>query len=119
MVGIGTLISIGFLAYWFGRWRRPRLLESRWLLRTLVVCGPASFVAIEAGWIVTEMGRQPYIIYGYRRVSESLTTSSLVDVMLLVFTLLYVLLSVVCVVALRSELKLTPRGAGPKPAEAG
>nr|MDQ5807296.1 cytochrome ubiquinol oxidase subunit I [Actinomycetota bacterium] len=114
MIGIGTLIAAAFLAYWFGRWRRPQLLESKWLLRTLVACGPLAFVAIEAGWIVTEMGRQPYIVYGYRRVSESLTTSSLVDVMLFVFTLLYVLLSVVCVVALRSELKLTPRGAGPK-----
>ena len=114
MTAIGTLIAIGFLAYWLGRWKRPRWLESRWLLWTLVACGPLSFVAIEAGWIVTEMGRQPYIVYGYRRVSESLTTSSLVDAMLFVFTLLYVLLSVVCVVALRSELKLTPRGAGPK-----
>ncbi|HEX2085411.1 MAG TPA: cytochrome ubiquinol oxidase subunit I [Solirubrobacteraceae bacterium] len=116
MIGVGTLISVGFLAYWFARWRRPRWLESRWLPRLLVACGPASFVAIEAGWIVTEMGRQPWIIYGYRRVSESLTTSTLVDVMLFVFTGLYVLLSVVCVVALRSEMRLTPRGAGPKAA---
>lgn len=116
MIGIGTLISIAFLAYWFGRWRRPRLLENRWLLRLLLACGPLSFVAIEAGWVVTEMGRQPYIIYGYRRVSESLTTSSLVDVMLFAFVGLYVLLAVVCVVALRSELRLTPRGATPKAA---
>jgi cytochrome d ubiquinol oxidase subunit I len=116
MIAVGMLISVGFLAYWFARWRRPRWLESRWLPRVLVACGPASFLAIEAGWVVTEMGRQPYIIYGYRRVSESLTTSGLVDVMFFVFTLLYVLLSVVCVVALRSELRLTPRGVTPREA---
>ncbi len=118
MIGIGTLLGAAFLAYWLARWRRPRWLERTWLLRLLVACGPLSFVAIEAGWVVTEMGRQPWIIYGYRRVSDALTTSTLVDVMFVTFTLLYVLLSVVCVSALRSELALLPRRARLREAEA-
>jgi cytochrome d ubiquinol oxidase subunit I len=111
MVGLGTLMGLLTFAYWFARWKRPHWLEKRALLWPLVAAGPAAFAAIEAGWVVTELGRQPWIIYGFRRVSESLTPSGLVQLMFLLFTLLYVLLSVVTVVALRSELALLPRSA--------
>jgi cytochrome d ubiquinol oxidase subunit I len=111
MVGIGTLLGLVTIAYWFARWRRPAWLRGRRLLWGLVAAGPLSFACIEAGWIVTEVGRQPWIIYGFRRVSESLTGSALVGLMFVLFTLLYVALSVVTVVALRSELALLPRRA--------
>ena len=76
-----------------------------------MAAGPAAFVAIEAGWTVTEMGRQPWIIYGFRRTSESLTESGLVDLMFVLFTLLYIGLSAVTIVALRSEMALLPQSA--------
>jgi cytochrome d ubiquinol oxidase subunit I len=63
MVGIGTLLAlIGalYLAVWA---RRRRLPESLWFYRALVVAGPLSVVALIAGWIVTEVGRQPWVVY--------------------------------------------------------
>lgn len=111
MAGIGTLMGLVTFAYWFARWRRPGWLAGRRLLWIIAIFGPLSFAAVEAGWTVTEVGRQPWIIYGLRRTSESLTTSSLVGLMFVLFTLLYIGLAVVTVVALRSELALLPKSA--------
>ena len=111
MVGVGTFLGLLTFAYWFARWRRPRWLEGRALPVAIVASGPLAFASVEAGWIVTELGRQPWIIYGLRRTSESLTDSALVGLMFVIFTLLYVVLSIVTVVALRSELELLPRSA--------
>jgi cytochrome d ubiquinol oxidase subunit I len=111
MIMIGNVLIVGFLGYWFARWKRRRWLASKPLLGLLAACAPLSFLAIEAGWVVTELGRQPWIIYGLRRTSDSLTDSPLVGAMFLVFTLLYIGLAIVTVVALRSELALLPRSA--------
>ena len=54
--------------------RRRRLPDSRWFLRAAVAAGPAAFLAIEAGWIVTEVGRQPWIMQGVMRTSEAVTS---------------------------------------------
>lgn len=111
MAGIGLLLTAACGLYWFARWRRQRWLHGRVVPLAIVACGPLAFVAIEAGWTVTEVGRQPWIVYGYLRTSEALTTSPLVGLMFLLFTLLYVVLSAVTIVALRSELRLLPRTA--------
>jgi cytochrome bd ubiquinol oxidase subunit I len=111
MVGIGTLLPAAIGAYFLARWRRPRWLERRALYLPIVASGPLAFVAIEAGWTVTEVGRQPWIVYGLVRTSTTLTTSPLVGLMFLLFSALYVGLSAVTVVALRSERSLLPRRA--------
>jgi cytochrome d ubiquinol oxidase subunit I len=112
MVAIGLLLGLVTFGYWLARWKRPRLLDGpRWPLLLIAACGPLAFLCVEAGWVVTEVGRQPWIVYGYRRVSASLTDSPLVGLMFVVFTVLYVLLSAVTIVALRSELAILPRSA--------
>jgi len=60
---VATGFAMLILAAWAGWlwWRRRRLPDDRWLLRALVVAGPLGFIAIEAGWVVTEVGRQPWI----------------------------------------------------------
>ncbi|MFQ3252600.1 MAG: cytochrome d ubiquinol oxidase subunit I [Loktanella salsilacus] len=71
MVGIGfAMLGIGL---WGGiqRWR-GRLYDTKWLHRAAVVMGPMGFVAVLAGWITTEVGRQPFTVYGLLRTSESL-----------------------------------------------
>lgn len=73
MVGIGTflaLLGIGFL--WL-RWRRPALLDHPRFLRLIALSTPLGFIAVEAGWVVTEVGRQPWIIYGIMRTKDALT----------------------------------------------
>lgn len=109
MILAGLFLAAVTGAYWLARWRRPSWLSQRLLPAAIVVSGPLAFAAIEAGWIVTEVGRQPWIVYGYLRTSDALTSSSLVGLMFVLFTALYIVLSVVTVVALRSELSLVPR----------
>jgi cytochrome d ubiquinol oxidase subunit I len=73
MVGIGTLLAALALLWGFARWRRPRWLESTLFLKTLVATTPLGFIALEAGWIVTEVGRQPWIIYRVLRTADAVT----------------------------------------------
>lgn len=73
MVGIGTLLAlVGMVVLWV-RWRRRRLPESVWLYRAVVACGPLSLVALLCGWVVTEVGRQPFVVYGVMRTSQAVT----------------------------------------------
>jgi cytochrome bd ubiquinol oxidase subunit I len=73
MVGVGTLLFL--LAIWLAiAWLRKRdLPDTRWFLRAVAVSGVAAVIALEAGWIVTEVGRQPWIVYGFMRTSEAVT----------------------------------------------
>ena len=73
MVGIGTLLALlgaFYLAVWF---RRKRLPESIWFYRALVVAGPLSVVALIAGWVVTEVGRQPWVVYRVMPTAAAVT----------------------------------------------
>ncbi|HEX7126240.1 MAG TPA: cytochrome ubiquinol oxidase subunit I [Thermodesulfobacteriota bacterium] len=105
MVGCGVLMAA--LAVWFGvAWWRDRRAgrdptARRGLLRALVLAAPLGFVAIEAGWTVTEVGRQPWIAYGVMRTAEGVTPATGVPVTLALFTLLYLGLTVTLIVLLR------------------
>jgi cytochrome d ubiquinol oxidase subunit I len=72
MVGIGFLMA--GLGGWslYARWR-GRLAEDRWLQRAAVLMGPSGFVAVICGWTTTEMGRQPYTVYGLLRTADSVS----------------------------------------------
>lgn len=72
MVGLGLLMIALGVAGVILRWRR-RLYDVRWLHRAMVALAPAGFVALLAGWTVTEVGRQPYTVYGVLRTAESAT----------------------------------------------
>jgi cytochrome d ubiquinol oxidase subunit I len=109
MVLIGGFLPLAIGGYWFSRWKRPRLLRTKPFLALVATAGPLAFVAIEAGWTVTEVGRQPWIVYGLVSTRSVLTTSRLVGVMFALFTALYLVLSTVAVLAVRSELRLRPR----------
>ncbi len=73
MVGIGFALIILSAWFWLAVWRRRGVPTNRWLLRAIVAATPLGFVAIEAGWIVTEVGRQPWIIYNVMRTREGVT----------------------------------------------
>jgi cytochrome bd ubiquinol oxidase subunit I len=100
MLGIGTALAL--LGVWIlVRLVRRRRLDTQWLLRCLVVAGPLAFVAIQAGWIVTEVGRQPWIIQGVMRTEDAVTPMPGLVVPFTTFTLLYVGLAVVVVALMR------------------
>jgi cytochrome bd ubiquinol oxidase subunit I len=73
MVGIGTLLALVGVLVLLVRWRRRQLPESVWVYRALVACGPLSLVALLCGWVVTEVGRQPFVVYGVMRTSQAVT----------------------------------------------
>ncbi len=71
MISIGfAMLAIGVWSLW-RRWK-GELYEATWLHRTMVLMAPSGFVAVLAGWITTEVGRQPYTVYGLMRTSDSL-----------------------------------------------
>jgi cytochrome d ubiquinol oxidase subunit I len=73
MVGIGSLLAflaVVYLGIWI--WRR-RLPESSWFYRALLVAGPLAVVALISGWVVTEVGRQPWVVYGVMRTDAAVT----------------------------------------------
>jgi cytochrome d ubiquinol oxidase subunit I len=104
MVGIGALLlAVTATAAWLAMRRRPPA-GKRWFLRLLVVCAPLGFVGIEAGWVVTEVGRQPWIVQGILRTSEAVTPMPYCVVPFVGFTLLYPLLFAVVVRVLRRQV---------------
>lgn len=71
MVGLGfAMLGLGLWSLWARC--RSRLYDAPWLHRAAIVMGPSGFVAVLAGWITTEVGRQPYTVYGLLRTSDSL-----------------------------------------------
>jgi len=103
MVAAGFAMLI--VAAWAGWlwWRRQRLPDDRWLLRALVAAGPLGFIAIEAGWVVTEVGRQPWIIYRVMRTADAVTPMPGLVVPFVTFTTVYLFLSVILVYLLRRQ----------------
>jgi cytochrome d ubiquinol oxidase subunit I len=73
MVGIGTLLAALGAVFLLVRVRRRRLPESRWFYRGLALAGPASVLALICGWVTTEVGRQPWVVYGVMRTSQAVT----------------------------------------------
>ena len=71
--------------------------DAKWFLRACVAAGPLSFVALEAGWVVTEVGRQPWIIYGVMRTADAVTPVRGLWVPFTLFTLVYLGLAAVVV----------------------
>jgi cytochrome bd ubiquinol oxidase subunit I len=102
MVGICTLL-IG-LGLWFGIgwWRKKDVPRSRWFLRATAASGVAAVIALECGWIVTEVGRQPWIVYNVMRTSDAVTQASGIGVTFAAVVALYVLLGATLIITLRA-----------------
>lgn len=124
MVAIGTLLIAVSLIYLILLWRnlkrkKGELPLPRLLLQVIVLSGPLSMIAIECGWLLAEIGRQPWILRGYMKTVEGATTAPHVDWMLLLFSLLYALLGFTSWIILRrmfdrntAEQEMTKLGIG-------
>ncbi|MBY0611162.1 MAG: cytochrome ubiquinol oxidase subunit I [Beijerinckiaceae bacterium] len=111
MVGIGmAILGLGLWSL-FLRWKGT-LYENRWIQRAAVLMGPAGFVAVLAGWITTESGRQPYTVYGLLRTSDSISPvgAAAVGSSLVAFIIVYF---AVFGAGLFYILRLMNKGAGP------
>src|SRR5579859_7113048 len=112
MVGIGTLLALLGLVYLFLRFRRRGL--PRLLLWAIVAAGPLSVVALIAGWITTEVGRQPWIVYNVMRVSQAVTGAGAIPVGYGALTVVYLILAVIVYAILRRLARVPlPGGLAP------
>lgn len=113
MVGSGmTMLGLSGWAGWTA-WRKRSLPTGRRLLRAFVLATPLGFIAIEAGWMVTELGRQPWIIYGVMRTKDAVTPMPGLSYPFWTITTIYAVLSVVLVVLLRRQFVETAPKAHP------
>src|SRR5258706_2688290 len=107
MVGSGMLMLALTLCADVLWLKYRRLPDNRWLLRGLVAAGPLGFLAIETGWVVTELGRQPWIIYGVMRTSEAVTPMPGLVVPFVIFTAVYIFLALIVALLLRRQFLAT------------
>jgi len=106
MVSIGIITVLSLVAYLTARWRGWRWAHGRLMLGILVACGILGIFAAEFGWMVTEFGRQPYVIQGVMKVSAATTHSRAVVGFAELFPVFYLILFVLTVIALRKGAKL-------------
>jgi cytochrome d ubiquinol oxidase subunit I len=115
MVGIGTMLAaLGALSLWAMRWR-PQLLESPRVLALLALVGPTGFIALEAGWVVTEVGRQPWIIHGIMKTADAVTPVPGQVIHLILFAILYTVIGSCTALLWRRQVQLLPELGGPPP----
>ena len=108
MVTIGVWMMVLSAFFWLGMRRGWAIISKKWFRWLIVLGGPLSILAIEAGWWLAEVGRQPWILRDIMRTSEGATTSGQVDIMLILFALLYLVLGVGSVVVLRRMFRNNP-----------
>lgn len=101
MVGLGLL-------YFFAAWKKKDWISRKWFLMLFIAATPLGFIAVEAGWTVTEVGRQPWILYGYIKTSEAVTPMPGITYSFVVFSLVYLSLSAIVIFLLYRQIKMVP-----------
>ncbi len=118
MVFIGTglaLLTVVYVASW---WRRRRLPGSPWFYRALVAAGPLALVALICGWVATEVGRQPWIVYEVMRTEQGVTDAGGLPVVFVALLIVYLSLLGAVVWLLRRLGRNSPETEVPEPMKA-
>lgn len=108
MVGLGTIMMVISVTYFIVLWRRKTVLNSKWLLKLFVFAIPLGYIALEAGWTVTEVGRQPWIIYGIMRTRDAVTPMPGIAWSFYLFSAIYFSLSLIVIFLLYRQIKMVP-----------
>jgi len=108
MVGLGMLMMLLAVIYFIALWKKKKWLSRKWLLKLFVIATPMGFIAVEAGWTVTEVGRQPWIIYGIMKTADAVTPMPGIIYSFYLFTAIYISLSVIVIFMLYRQIKMVP-----------
>lgn len=111
MVGIGTLLALLVIGFWLARWLRRDPLANRWFLRVAVAAGPLAVLALECGWVATEVGRQPWTVWRVLRTADAASTSTGLWWSYTGVLLVYLGMTVGAIVVLRSMTRRWRAGA--------
>jgi cytochrome d ubiquinol oxidase subunit I len=110
MVLMGMLLlGLGFTAAWL--LYRKKLYETKWFLKAVIFCLPAPFIAFELGWIGTEIGRQPWMIYNILKTVNSTTLSvdaAKVIITLSILSVIYTVIAVIFIIIIKNIIKKGP-----------
>lgn len=106
MVGLGMLMMLLALIYFLALVKKKTWLKSNWLYKLFVIAIPMGFIAIEAGWMVTEIGRQPWIIHGVMRTADAVTPMPGIAYSFYIFTAVYISLSLIVMFLLYRQIKM-------------
>jgi len=108
MVGIGMFLVLLALTV-FIAFRKREWFQKKWFLTLFALATPLGFVAVEAGWTVTEVGRQPWILQGILRTKDAVTPMPGIAWTFYLFTAVYISLSLVIVFLLKRQIQMVPR----------
>ncbi|GGH23722.1 cytochrome ubiquinol oxidase subunit I [Sphingobacterium alkalisoli] len=109
MITLGMLLCGLSLLYFIAIWKKQHWMHTNWFLRLFVFAIPLGFIALEAGWVVTEVGRQPWIIYGIMRTKDAVTPMPGIVYSFYIFTSVFVSLSAIVIFLLYRQLKMVGR----------
>lgn len=105
MVGMGMLMVALAVLYFIALFSKKHWLDKKWLLKLFVIATPLGFIALEAGWTVTEVGRQPWIIHGVLRTADAVTPMPGIAYSFYLFTAVYISLAFIVSVLLYRQIK--------------
>lgn len=109
MVGLGMMLVGLSLLYFFSLWKKKNWQFKRWFLWLFVLATPLGFIALEAGWTVTEVGRQPWIIYEIMLTQDAVTPIPGIVYSFIVFTVIYISLAAIVGFLLYRQIKVLPK----------
>ena len=108
MVGMGMILMALSLLYFFSSWKKNDWLRANWFLWLFVVATPLGFIAVEAGWTVTEVGRQPWIIYEVLKTKDAVSPIPGIAYSFYLFSAIYLSLSAAVAFLLIRQIKAVP-----------
>jgi cytochrome d ubiquinol oxidase subunit I len=106
MVGLGTIMMLISILYFISLWKKKSWDNKKWLLQLFVASTPMGFIAVEAGWTVTEVGRQPWIIHNVMRTADAVTPMPGIAYSFYLFTAVYLSLSLIVIFMLSRQIKM-------------
>ena len=106
MVGLGMIMVILSILYFIALWKKRSWLTKSWLLKFFVAATPMGFIAVEAGWTVTEVGRQPWIIHNVMRTADAVTPMPGIVYSFYLFSAVYLSLSVIVIFMLYRQISM-------------
>jgi cytochrome d ubiquinol oxidase subunit I len=108
MVALGMLMMTLGVIYLIALLKKKSWFDKRWFLKLFIAATPVGFIAVEAGWTVTEVGRQPWIIQGVMRTADAVTPMPGIHYSFYLFTAVYFTLSIAVIFLLYRQIKMVP-----------